>query len=240
VRLSRRLSGCVACPVATAQRLRPARAWASSHELVTARAISKACWWHSSASVRSPLTLCKKALMMFAERLRVSMVPSAHIPAPARGKWSFQTKAARGWLGGRGIGSEDTGEKARSTVLPELAGIRCDPDDPRRGDLGQWRREITLHGKCRKTRTVNRPRRRPRRVHRRFVLRWFEQFKSAEARTWWAGGTCRLVTAHPDTPGDLPSGIDLATPSARHQLLEQPHDLRLSPAACLQAIGGTA
>ena len=37
-----------------------------------------------------------------------------------------------------------------------------------------------------------------------FVLRRFERFTSAEARTWWAGGTCRLVTAHPDTPGNLP------------------------------------
>jgi hypothetical protein len=43
-----------------------------------------------------------------------------------------------------------------------------------------------------------------------FVLRRFEEFTSAEARTWWAGGTCRLVTAHPDTPGDLPPDIDLA------------------------------
>lgn len=42
-----------------------------------------------------------------------------------------------------------------------------------------------------------------------FVLRRFEKFTSAEARTWWIGGTCRLVTAHPDTPGDLPSDIDL-------------------------------
>lgn len=37
-----------------------------------------------------------------------------------------------------------------------------------------------------------------------FVLRRFERFTSAEARTWWVGGTCRLVTAHPDTPGDAP------------------------------------
>lgn len=43
-----------------------------------------------------------------------------------------------------------------------------------------------------------------------FVLRRFEQLTSAEARTWWAGGTCRLVTAHPGTPGDLPPDIDLA------------------------------
>jgi hypothetical protein len=42
-----------------------------------------------------------------------------------------------------------------------------------------------------------------------FVVRRFEKFTSAEARTWWVGGTCRLVTAHPDTPGDLPPEIDL-------------------------------
>jgi hypothetical protein len=34
-----------------------------------------------------------------------------------------------------------------------------------------------------------------------FVLRRFEKFTSAEARTWRVGGTCRLATAHPDTPG---------------------------------------
>ena len=43
-----------------------------------------------------------------------------------------------------------------------------------------------------------------------FVLRRYEQLTSAEARTWWVGGTCRLVTAHPDTPGDLPPDINLA------------------------------
>jgi hypothetical protein len=42
-----------------------------------------------------------------------------------------------------------------------------------------------------------------------FVLRRFEELTSAEARTWWAGGTCHLVTAHPDTPGELPPDIDL-------------------------------
>jgi hypothetical protein len=33
-----------------------------------------------------------------------------------------------------------------------------------------------------------------------FVLRRWEDFASAEARTWWVDGACRLVTAHPDTP----------------------------------------
>jgi hypothetical protein len=37
-----------------------------------------------------------------------------------------------------------------------------------------------------------------------FVVRRFESFTGAEVRTWWVGGVCRLVTAHPDTPGQLP------------------------------------
>jgi hypothetical protein len=43
-----------------------------------------------------------------------------------------------------------------------------------------------------------------------FVLRRFENFTSAEARTWWVNGTCRLTTAHPDTPNDTPPHIDLS------------------------------
>jgi hypothetical protein len=43
-----------------------------------------------------------------------------------------------------------------------------------------------------------------------FVLRRFEAFTGAEVRTWWVGGHCRLVTAHPDTAGDQPpAGLDL-------------------------------
>ena len=38
--------------------------------------------------------------------------------------------------------------------LSELAGIGYDPGDPRRSNLDLWHREITLHGKGRKTRTV--------------------------------------------------------------------------------------
>jgi hypothetical protein len=43
-----------------------------------------------------------------------------------------------------------------------------------------------------------------------FVLRRFERFTSAEARTWWLNGACRLTTAHPDTPDDRPPDIDLS------------------------------
>ena len=38
--------------------------------------------------------------------------------------------------------------------LPELAGNRYDPGDPRRSDIDLWHREITVHGKDRATRTV--------------------------------------------------------------------------------------
>jgi ATP-grasp domain-containing protein len=37
-----------------------------------------------------------------------------------------------------------------------------------------------------------------------FVVRRYEAFTGAEARTWWINGACRLVTAHPDTPDELP------------------------------------
>jgi site-specific recombinase XerD len=44
--------------------------------------------------------------------------------------------------------------RATGIRLSELAGIRYDPGDPRRSDLDLWHREITVHGKGRKTRTV--------------------------------------------------------------------------------------
>lgn len=42
------------------------------------------------------------------------------------------------------------------------------------------------------------------------VLRRFERFVSAEARTWWIDGECRLVTAHPDTPDEDVPAPDLS------------------------------
>jgi hypothetical protein len=35
-----------------------------------------------------------------------------------------------------------------------------------------------------------------------FVLRRFEEFEGAEVRTWWVDGECRLIGAHPDSPGE--------------------------------------
>ncbi len=43
-----------------------------------------------------------------------------------------------------------------------------------------------------------------------FVVRRFEHFVSAEVRTWWVGGRCRLTTAHPDTPDESPPTLDLS------------------------------
>ncbi len=37
-----------------------------------------------------------------------------------------------------------------------------------------------------------------------FVIRRLKPFGSAEVRTWWTASICRLVTAHPDAPGDQP------------------------------------
>ena len=52
--------------------------------------------------------------------------------------------------------------RASGIRLSELAGIRYDPDDPRRSDLDLWQREITVRGKGRKTRDrQDQPRRRP-------------------------------------------------------------------------------
>jgi integrase len=44
--------------------------------------------------------------------------------------------------------------KASGIRLSELAGIRLDPDDPRRGDLDLWQREIRIRGKGGKPRIV--------------------------------------------------------------------------------------
>ena len=44
--------------------------------------------------------------------------------------------------------------RATGVRLSELAGIRYDPGDPRRSDIDLWHREITVHGKGRKTRAV--------------------------------------------------------------------------------------
>jgi hypothetical protein len=44
-----------------------------------------------------------------------------------------------------------------------------------------------------------------------FVLRRFEEFTSAEVRTWWVDGVCTLVGPHPDTPSNgPPADVDLA------------------------------
>jgi site-specific recombinase XerC len=44
--------------------------------------------------------------------------------------------------------------QASGIRLSELAGIRYDPRDPRRGDIDLWQREITVHGKGGKPRIV--------------------------------------------------------------------------------------
>jgi hypothetical protein len=41
-----------------------------------------------------------------------------------------------------------------------------------------------------------------------FVARAYEDLTGAETRTWWIGGECRLLTAHPDTPEAEPGPVD--------------------------------
>lgn len=43
------------------------------------------------------------------------------------------------------------------------------------------------------------------------VLREFETFSKLEARTWWRDGEWVLTTPHPDTPDQLPEGLDTHT-----------------------------
>jgi hypothetical protein len=40
------------------------------------------------------------------------------------------------------------------------------------------------------------------------LARAYEDLTGAETRTWWVGGECRLVTAHPDTPEAEPGPVD--------------------------------
>lgn len=54
-----------------------------------------------------------------------------------------------------------------------------------------------------------------------FVLRRFEQFTSAEVRTWWINGQCVLSGSHPDTPDDTPP--DEFDPSQLHPLIGAVH-----------------
>nr|WP_255653115.1 MULTISPECIES: ATP-grasp domain-containing protein [unclassified Myxococcus] len=54
------------------------------------------------------------------------------------------------------------------------------------------------------------------------VVRAFEQFTTTEARTWWVHGQCILVTAHPDTPGDLPTGTNLQSIASTVAALDLP------------------
>ena len=61
--------------------------------------------------------------------------------------WPFCVRAGK-------AGRPAAAGRATGGTSVRLAGIRYDPDDPRRSDLDLWHREITVHGKGRKTRTV--------------------------------------------------------------------------------------
>lgn len=65
-----------------------------------------------------------------------------------------------------------------------------------------------------------------------FVLRRFERFVSAEVRTWWVNGTCRLIGPHPDTPHtqdtpDTPQTAD--TPDTSNNPIPDPDLSEIGP-----------
>jgi hypothetical protein len=56
-----------------------------------------------------------------------------------------------------------------------------------------------------------------------FVVRRFENLAGAEVRTWWRDGECRLLTAHPDTPDQLPPGdLDVSPFAAAVRTVNSP------------------
>jgi site-specific recombinase XerD len=87
--------------------------------------------------------------------LRPPHVPDKPVPVFTGGELKRLERACAG------RGFQDRRDAAMIAVfqatgmrLSELAGIRYDPDDPQHSNLDLWHREITVHGKGRKTRTV--------------------------------------------------------------------------------------
>jgi hypothetical protein len=55
------------------------------------------------------------------------------------------------------------------------------------------------------------------------VVRRFEEFTTAEVRTWWFRGRCKLVTAHPDSPeAEPPPDLDTSFLNDAVRLLDSP------------------
>src|SRR6266571_1351204 len=79
--------------------------------------------------------------------------------------------------------------RATGIRLSELAGIRYDPGDPRRSDVDLWHREITVHGKGRKTRVVKITHDAAR------ALDWYLRIRARHAQTYrpqlWLGTSNR-------------------------------------------------
>ena len=95
--------------------------------------------------------------------------------------------------------------RASGIRLSELAGIRYDPRDPRRGDLDVWQREITVRGKGGRPRIVKigydtaRVLDRYLRARARHPQGWRPQL-------WLGGGEPGAVDSQRDLPGGRPQG----------------------------------
>jgi integrase len=96
--------------------------------------------------------------------------------------------------------------KATGIRLSELAQLRFDPDDPRRGGVDLWHWEVTVHGKGRKTRIVKVSHDAALSLDRYLRVRARPPRCSAKSssgptsqRPWWLGTCRRWLSATPDS-----------------------------------------
>jgi site-specific recombinase XerD len=95
--------------------------------------------------------------------------------------------------------------KASGIRLAELAGIRYDPHDPRRGDLDLWQREITVRGKGGRPRIVKISHDAARAVDRYLRVR-ARHPQAWRAQLWLGAGSRGPLTASGNLPGGRPQG----------------------------------
>jgi len=95
-------------------------------------------WWAEEEDLPDPMT-----------RLRAPQVVVKLVPVFTSGELSALEQSCRG----RGFAQRRDHAiisvfRATGIRLSEMAGIRYDPDDPRRSDVDLWRREIVVRGKA--------------------------------------------------------------------------------------------
>jgi site-specific recombinase XerD len=86
--------------------------------------------------------------------LRPPAVPDKPVPSPPMSSAGWNGRAPGGGFQERRDAAAIAVFRATGMRVSELAGIRYDRAEPGRSDLDLWHREVTVHGKGRKTRTV--------------------------------------------------------------------------------------